>query len=64
MRIFCHCGREITGTTKYLGYQIVQYNKFGKIIYATCFHGHVVIDERANIANGRTSEENSLSSGC
>lgn len=43
---YCECGAVIYPSHSRVDYRKVEYDELGKIIYAECSHGYVVINEK------------------
>ena len=58
MRMICACGKEVFDK-KLLNHEFERYNVKGQLIWATCFHGVVVLDRRTEdeFGNKMTAEE-------
>lgn len=47
----CPCGRRLHESTGINPYRAVRRDKNGRIIFALCVHGHVVIDDQKDLEN-------------
>ena len=57
--ISCPCGRKLDGTSAG-SYQYVEYSAAGRIVYAICQHGVVVIDQRGSAPCPQELESSSV----